>query len=100
MYNKLLTHELWEDLDIATNARMTVNRVATDAIVAATTNTIGIKEKGKDRMDHTDRVFKLTLRSADGRERRTLAWFPNEAVRQDYYEKARKCGLEITEHRI
>jgi len=45
-------------------------------------------------------VHELTLRSADGRERRTLVWFPNEAVRQDYYEKARKRGLEITEQRI
>lgn len=79
---------------------MTVNRVATDAIVAATTNTIGIKEKGKGSMDHTNRVFELTLRSADGRERRTLAWLPNEAVRQDFYDKARKRGLEITKQRI
>lgn len=78
---------------------MKENRVVTDAIVAATTNTIGIKEKGKDRMDHTNRVFELTLRAKDGRERRTLAWFPTEVVRQDYYAKARKRGLEIIENK-
>lgn len=43
-------------------------------------------------------VNELTLRSADGRERRTLVWFPNEAVRQDFYEKARKRGLEIIDN--
>jgi hypothetical protein len=51
-------------------------------------------------MDHTNRVYELTLRAKDGRERRTLAWLPTEAVRQDFYEKARKRGLEITEQRI
>lgn len=51
-------------------------------------------------MDHTNRVFELTLRAKDGRELRTLAWLPTEAVRQDFYDKARKRGLEITEHRI
>ncbi len=45
-------------------------------------------------------VYELTLRSADGRERRTLVWLPNEAVRQDYYDKARKRGLEIIEHEL
>ncbi len=25
-------------------------------------------------------VYELTLRAPDGRERRTLAWFPNEQV--------------------
>ena len=42
-------------------------------------------------------IYELTLRAPDGRERRTLAWFPTEEVRQDYYEKARKRGLEIIE---
>lgn len=42
-------------------------------------------------------VYELTLRAPDGRERRTLAWFPTEGVRQDFYEKARKRGLEIIE---
>lgn len=42
-------------------------------------------------------IYELTLRAPDGRERRTLAWFPTDEVRQDYYEKARKRGLEITE---
>ena len=43
-------------------------------------------------------IYELTLRTKDGRERRTLAWLPTEAVRQDYYEKARKRGLEIIEN--
>ena len=42
-------------------------------------------------------VYELTLRAPDGRERRTLAWFPTEGVRQDFYEKARKRGLEVIE---
>ena len=42
-------------------------------------------------------IYELTLRAQDGRERRTLAWFPNDEVRQDFYEKARKRGLEVTE---
>jgi len=45
-------------------------------------------------------IYELTLRAKDGRERRTLAWLPTEAVRQDYYEKARKRGLEIIEHEL
>jgi len=38
----------------------------------------------------------LTLRTKDGRELRTLAWFPTDAVRQDFYEKAAKRGLTVT----
>lgn len=45
--------------------------------------------------DNMTGVHELTLRTADGRERRTLVWFPSEAVHQDYYEKALKRGLEI-----
>ena len=40
-------------------------------------------------------VYDLTLRASDGRERRMLAWLPTEAVRQDFYEKARRNGIEI-----
>lgn len=40
-------------------------------------------------------VYDLTLRAPDGRERRMLAWLPTEAVRQDFYEKARRNGLEV-----
>ena len=40
-------------------------------------------------------VTALTLRTADGREQRTLAWFPTAECRRDFYEKARKRGLEI-----
>lgn len=45
-------------------------------------------------------ISEITLRTSDGRERQTLAWFPNEQVRQDYYTKARKRGLEIIEKEI
>lgn len=91
-----MTHKIWDDTDIAIPARMKEGRVVADAIVAATTNTIGIKEKGSDSMDRTNRVFELTLRAGDGRERRELAWFPTEAVRQDFYDKARRNGLTVT----
>ena len=40
-------------------------------------------------------IYELVLRASDGRERRMLAWFPTEAVRQDFYEKARRNGIEI-----
>lgn len=43
-------------------------------------------------------IYELTLRAPDGRERRELVWLPTEAVRQDFYEKARKRGLEIIEN--
>ncbi len=43
-------------------------------------------------------IYELTLRAGDGRELRTLAWLPTEAVRQDFYTKARKRGLEIIEN--
>lgn len=42
-------------------------------------------------------VYDLTLRVLDGREWKTLVWFPNEQVRQDYYAKAHKRGLQIIE---
>lgn len=40
-------------------------------------------------------IYELILRAPDGRERRTLAWLPTDAVREDYYNKARKHGLEV-----
>lgn len=45
-------------------------------------------------------VYALTLRAPDGQERRTLAWFPNGQVRQDFYEKARRNGLEILNNEL
>lgn len=46
-------------------------------------------------------IYALTLRAPDGREQCTLAWLPTEAVRQDFYEKARRNGLEIIfEHEL
>lgn len=43
----------------------------------------------------TNNVYPITLRAKDGRERCLLVWLPNEQVRQDFYEKARKRGLEV-----
>ena len=40
-------------------------------------------------------VFEQILRAPDGRERRQLALVPNDEVLQNYYDKARKNGLEI-----
>ena len=45
-------------------------------------------------------VHELTLKAADGREKRILAWFPTDAVRQDFCEEARKRGLKVIEHEI
>lgn len=42
-------------------------------------------------------VYRLLLRAKDGREQRTLAWFPTEEVRKQYYDKAKKRGLTIIE---
>ena len=42
-----------------------------------------------------ENVVGVTLRAQDGREQRSLAWFPTEAVRRDFYEKARKHGLQV-----
>ena len=39
----------------------------------------------------------LTLTAPDGRELRTLAWFPTPECRRDFYEKAAKRGLTVTE---
>ena len=41
-------------------------------------------------------VYALTLTATNGQERRTLAWFPTEAVRQDFYMKAKRNGLTVT----
>ena len=40
-------------------------------------------------------VYGVTLRARDGRERRELVWFPNDQVRQEFYNRARKNGLEV-----
>lgn len=42
-------------------------------------------------------VYRLVLRAPDGREQRTLAWFPTEEVKKQYYEKAHKRGLVVEE---
>lgn len=47
----------------------------------------------------TNGVYALTLRAPDGRERRELVWLPNDQVRQDFYQKARKRGLTVTENK-
>lgn len=43
----------------------------------------------------TEGIYELLLRAPDGRERRTLAWLPTEACKQDYYDKATKRGLTV-----
>lgn len=40
-------------------------------------------------------IYELKLRAKNGHERRILAWFPTEACRQDFYDKARKRGLTV-----
>ena len=45
-------------------------------------------------------IYELTMRATDGRERRTLAWFPTEEVRQDLHEKAERKGLTVEENKI
>lgn len=40
-------------------------------------------------------VYELTLHASDGRGRRWLVWLPTDEVRQDFYDKARRRGLEI-----
>lgn len=45
-------------------------------------------------------IYGLTLRVLDGRERRMLAWLPTEAIRQDFYEKARRNGIEIVKSEL
>ena len=42
-------------------------------------------------------IYELVLRASDGRERRVIAWFPTDAVRQDFYEKANRHGISVTE---
>jgi len=42
-------------------------------------------------------IYSIVLRAKDGRERNVLAWIPNQAVREDFYAKARKRGLEVVE---
>lgn len=49
-------------------------------------------------MTKNNGIYELTLRAPDGRERRTLAWFPNEDVRRDFCDKAAKRGLEVIEN--
>lgn len=45
-----------------------------------------------------DGIYELTLRAQDGRERRILAWLPTDACLRDFYDKARKRGLTVTEN--
>lgn len=42
-------------------------------------------------------IYELVLRAPDGRERRMLAWLPTEAIMQDFYEKAKRYGISVTE---
>ena len=40
-------------------------------------------------------IYELTMRAPDGRERCELAWLPTDAIRQDFYDKARRNGIEV-----
>ena len=40
-------------------------------------------------------IYELTLRSTDGRERKTLAFLPTEETKRSLYEQARRRGLEV-----
>lgn len=40
-------------------------------------------------------IYELLLRAQDGRERRTLAWLPNDQCKADFFKKARERGLTI-----
>lgn len=42
-------------------------------------------------------IYGIILKAPDGRKLRTLAWFPTEECRRDFYEKAARRGLTITE---
>ena len=42
-----------------------------------------------------DNVYNVTLRAKDGRERTELVWLPTEETRREFYERARKNGLEV-----
>lgn len=44
-------------------------------------------------------IYELTLRTRNGREKRVLAWLPSEAWLQDFYDKARRRGLTVTENK-
>ena len=44
----------------------------------------------------TPNIQALTLTAPDGRKLRTLAWFPTEECRRDFYEKAARRGLTVT----
>ncbi len=44
-------------------------------------------------------VYALTLTAPDGRERKALAYLPTEAVRQQYYERAKRNGLTVVQDR-
>lgn len=43
-------------------------------------------------------VMDLTLRAQDGRERRNLVYLPTAAMREEYFARAAKWGLEVIEN--
>lgn len=47
----------------------------------------------------TPNIQALTITAPDGRELRTLAWFPTPACRRDFYEKAARRGLTVIENK-
>lgn len=45
-------------------------------------------------------IYEIILTAPDGRRQKSLAWLPNEAVRQDFHNRAARNGLSIEEKRI
>lgn len=45
-----------------------------------------------------DGLHVFTLRAGNGRERTDLWWLPSDAWLQDFYDKARRRGLTVTEN--
>lgn len=53
-------------------------------------------EVGAQQVNTMNEVFDITLRAANGQERRQLQWFPTPTARQELYDRWRKRGIEVT----
>lgn len=40
-------------------------------------------------------IYELALTATDGRKRKTLAWLPTEAIKQELLSKAKRNGLKV-----
>lgn len=45
-------------------------------------------------------IYELTLRAANGQERRQLQWFPTAATRTELYDRWRQRGIEVTDETL